>query len=416
MRIILSSHGLAQTHILGGQEDFTFRVGCHEYKCTRFAATFISPYVSNMIKNDPCSSEYCIDIDDQKYQFKIIIKLMEGESVEIGDNSIYLIQIAALLGNDELISLVVQNYGTNDQLSVINCIQILIKKKLNNIEFTDEITFISSHLSQINIDSLKFLDDDTMEMILSNDDLVIENEDWLLNFIMMRGNDSYYLMKYVRFEYVSDEYIKSFVQAVGFNEIDEFIWNSLTKRLVLPVSIAREESKRYLESQKTILYEGKSFDGIIHYLCGKHIDLAKGDTIRLKASGNSIPNYDIFNPNWSYWWESENEPNSYIQFDFRDRKIVLFSYLIRSSPHSSNEKHMISWSIEGSNDGNKWDELDRHETSEDLNSYSRARNFACCNHQTAYRYFKLKQLSSNSSGTNSLIFSNIEFFGKLIEK
>lgn len=72
-----------------------------------------------------------------------------------------------------------------------------------------------------------------------------------------------------------------------------------------------------------------------------------------------------------------------------------------------------SWVLEASNDGERWDELDNRYTSE-LDGKYIVKSYNCkLNRSTFYRLIRLRQTGKNTSDSNYLKLSQVEFFGKV---
>jgi hypothetical protein len=122
-------------------------------------------------------------------------------------------------------------------------------------------------------------------------------------------------------------------------------------------------------------------------------------------------NYD-----WTDWFTSMNSPNSWIQFDFKDRVVSLTHYALKSDGNFSSH-HLLEWTISGSNDGNSWIIVDCQKT-QALNGRFITKLFECSDKSSVspfYRYLRLTQTGKNTSGGDCLMLSNIEFFGSIVK-
>jgi hypothetical protein len=88
-------------------------------------------------------------------------------------------------------------------------------------------------------------------------------------------------------------------------------------------------------------------------------------------------------------------------------------YSIRSR-RDSNDHHMRSWTLEGSMDGQSWEELDRRENNTSLNSQGATATFSI-SRSSEIQMIRLRQLSQNSSGNYHLVVNAIELFGIIAE-
>jgi hypothetical protein len=115
------------------------------------------------------------------------------------------------------------------------------------------------------------------------------------------------------------------------------------------------------------------------------------------------------------FFHSDNAEGMWICYDFKDMKVLLTDYSIRSR-HDYNGHQLKSWVIEVSNtgtaSGGDWTEADRRENCDDLCSLNVVRSFAVSKPSTG-RYVRLRQTGRDSSGDFYLIISGFELFGAL---
>ena len=120
------------------------------------------------------------------------------------------------------------------------------------------------------------------------------------------------------------------------------------------------------------------------------------------------------NGEWAAWhaaleedtYESQDHPGQWIIFDFKRVRISPTAYLIRS-------KNMKSWTIEVSNDGLTWMEIDRQESIGEDDIYPSGATFQtdeCCEY---YRMFRLRQIGKNHSGNDILSIDLFDVFGRV---
>jgi hypothetical protein len=88
-------------------------------------------------------------------------------------------------------------------------------------------------------------------------------------------------------------------------------------------------------------------------------------------------------------------------------------YSIRSR-RDYNGNHLRSWTLEGSMDGQSWQELDRRDNNTVLNSQGATATFSI-SQSSEIQMIRLRQLSQSSGGTNCLIVNAIELFGNIVE-
>jgi hypothetical protein len=108
-------------------------------------------------------------------------------------------------------------------------------------------------------------------------------------------------------------------------------------------------------------------------------------------------------------------PNSWICFDFGERRVVPSHYALRSYKAGAGFANPKSWTIEVSLDGETWIEVDRREDATELNAASAVALFEVKKTQHA-KCVKLVNIGENHYGDDSLMLSAFELFGSLIEK
>ncbi|OHT03405.1 F5/8 type C domain containing protein [Tritrichomonas foetus] len=165
-----------------------------------------------------------------------------------------------------------------------------------------------------------------------------------------------------------------------------------------------------------IPFNGDPFNGIISHLSAQcHDNPAKKGLVSI--SGNSInPNYTatlphVLQKDWTGFWCSANEPNSYITIDFLEHRVKLTHYTLKSYNASSEWRHMKSWVIEGSN-GTSWKEIHRIKRGNYLNGPYKVATFPVRN-AAFYQTIRIKMIGPNHYGDYNLFLMGLEFFGVL---
>ena len=111
---------------------------------------------------------------------------------------------------------------------------------------------------------------------------------------------------------------------------------------------------------------------------------------------------------------SNNEPNSWLLYDFKGRCVSPISYSIRSHCGPGFPK---SWVLEVSNDGKKWEVVDRRDNNFDLKAEYVTRNFVISDPPCgSFRFVRLLQKGKNHDGHYALNLTSFEIFGALSSK
>jgi hypothetical protein len=157
------------------------------------------------------------------------------------------------------------------------------------------------------------------------------------------------------------------------------------------------------------------FAGLIHHLtdiCGGNVH-RKGVVSITCSSTEENQCWQVVDYDWTNHWYSHSVPNSWIQFDFKDRVVSLTHYSLKS--HHGSDYWFVQWTLSGSTDGNSWTILDRRNT-QDMTARSITKIFECNERVPArefYRYIRLTQTGKNSSSHHHFLLTNIDLFGSM---
>ena len=408
--------------------DFTFVVDGVEYKCCRLQALMFSRKLRKRAQSDRTLREFCLQIDDERGEFNDIIRLMNGNTIKITNaNAIFLEQCARELGNDELMLALLELKAKTESLSMSNAGDRIRLKQEFSLDCEEEIAFIASHFYEADIQLLSGLGIDVLEAVLQSRSLKLMSEDLLFRVLveLIDSHDAKYasLLRYVQFMFLDTENMNAFFDRVFPDLLDISIWNSIRKCLGV---------FRMCRDKDSLACEARYQHGLIGTKKIETCDAGKGDFVGIMShlrdicGGNPHENgiMDItasssnrktcrrlVDYGWNDWWGSNDRKDSYVQFDFKAIKVCVSDYAIQSDGDSGH--HLRSWVLEASNGGERWDELDNRYTSE-LDGKYIVKNYNCkLNRSTFYRLIRLRQTGKNTSDSNYLKLSQIEFFGKV---
>jgi hypothetical protein len=108
-------------------------------------------------------------------------------------------------------------------------------------------------------------------------------------------------------------------------------------------------------------------------------------------------------------FNSMNKPNQWIIWDFKEISIRPTAYTLQSGFWNFPK----TWVVEGSNDGEKWVQLDS-QTGNAAIKKCMAPVTITIQSRSAYRYIKLGQGAKNHCGSDHLVISAFELFGTLV--
>jgi hypothetical protein len=246
--------------------------------------------------------------------------------------------------------------------------------------------------------------------------LRLDSEDSLLDFILELGHDYFDLLGSVSTEYLSVSGIDRLLDSISLEEVDCELWSSLCSRLRLRVQLSSVPTAR-LGARRFEFDPRRPFDGVFAQFtweCGGNVHTKGIISITASSHGMNDP-HEVVDYNSSEYWTSRNEANSWLQFDFKSRRIALTNYSIKSKGGS--QSHLLEWSVEASNDATSWTVLDRRKT-QDLNGNCLVSSYECESQrppQLTFRFIRLIQTGPNSQGGNVMGLSIVEFFGVVTE-
>ena len=118
-----------------------------------------------------------------------------------------------------------------------------------------------------------------------------------------------------------------------------------------------------------------------------------------------------FNDSSYYWANQDNDV--WVCFDFKTKKIKLTHYSIKSNSDPPNNRHLRSWKVEISNDGESWRAIDEQKDCPTLNGSNFSGTFSVAPNDFS-RYVRLYQTNYTwkTQGYHVRI-SSIEFYGYL---
>jgi hypothetical protein len=108
------------------------------------------------------------------------------------------------------------------------------------------------------------------------------------------------------------------------------------------------------------------------------------------------------------YFKSEDEPRQWICFDFKSLRIEPTHYTIRTFLFDC----LKSWTLEGSDDGVSWTEIDRRENNSDLDDTFAVKTFAV-SRSGSFERIRLRQIGPNHGDDIEMRLSAFEVFGAI---
>ena len=302
-----------------------------------------------------------------------------------------------------------------------------------NTQYYDKfIDFASSHFEEINSEEMKKLNIETLSLIMSNHHLRLRNEDSLLEFILTlyaTNQDYSTLFEHVIFSNLKQNSINTFIEQFHIDSLDRNTWISIMTGLSdLSLNQTSNPTKstlttnRYLSTKLEFQVDSENkFNGILKYLNDKTGgNILQNGTINITSNNeSSYTPYNMVDFQSDDYFRHENNEMSTILFDFKDKSIQMTHYSIHTGTYDTNRGHLKSWVIEGSVDGNQWDEIDNQTNNSSLNG-SRYEAIFEVKHKRKefYRYIRLRQTGlawCPDSNNNRFEIMYIDFYGVLLE-
>jgi hypothetical protein len=163
-------------------------------------------------------------------------------------------------------------------------------------------------------------------------------------------------------------------------------------------------------------------NGVIYYIGTKERTLAFANPqsfavnpLAVTASGvlggSEDPITALTDRNTGHFYTT-NVANSWVKFDFGDRKLLVKAYSYRARTGFTGD-FPTAWKLEGSNDDTNWTQIDSRSVS--ITAQNQWLTTAVSGQQVAYRYLKWTQTATNSSpggsNPNAFVFGEAEFYG-----
>jgi hypothetical protein len=394
-------------------ERFCFDIAGVEFRCSKSQALFLSPAVERILAADSTVDRFRVNEDVAPEFFDGIRSLMEGRSIILTEeNCIGIWKIASALENEELLRKCAE-FVEKGELSVENCVNRLKTKEEFGCPLDEELEFVAKHFYEVDTEELRELKQETIESIVSHEELCLEDEESLLEFVGSLGEDYSSLYGYVECRFLSLEGIETFLGRVDGAAINQRVWSSVCRRLRCELSGRELYEPRFRGSCPYV--EGHEFEGIIHDLTAKYGgNVHEKGIVNITSSGDGRNKpYQVADHDWNDAWHSTRMQDAWICFDFKRQRLALSHYTLRSGGSSAN--FPVSWVLEGSNDGTNWTGVDSRNTQE-LKDNHKVKTFESSqNRSRFFRYFRLKHVGRDSSDQNHLVLASVEFFGNLRE-
>jgi hypothetical protein len=227
-----------------------------------------------------------------------------------------------------------------------------------------------------------------------------------------------------------------FLTLLPSSHLDPFIWSSLCRRLILPVSPPQDSIPAGLRFVQPVvvsptkfvipLARDKSVNGIFWRLTKKTkkkgrttLPGIRSVTVTSKSVGVDPPGHrgfcgsprNVVGVDLSQFF-SKNEPGQWICWDFHELHVTPTHYTLVAAG-------LKSWVIEGSLDGEHWLEIDRKTNTQDFKDSvpGQGRDWLAASFTASTpvesRFIRLTQTGQRHANDDVLGLRTVEFFGTL---
>jgi hypothetical protein len=212
--------------------DLTFIIGCEQFPCHRIILASSSPYfqalLTHRFKENNLNSIELRDIEPQI--FSLLLHYIYSGQIELDENNVHELLIASdMFQLDEIVQFCCHYLSISlNEKNVLDIWKIANELECLSLKTDAEHYLLTHFRSLIKLDMIKLIPHDLLIKIISNDDLIVDNEQQVLEailiwFINNHEQSSEQLFDNIRFEYISKEHQKMILNQIGFVCIKLFL-------------------------------------------------------------------------------------------------------------------------------------------------------------------------------------------------
>lgn len=224
-------------------------------------------------------------------------------------------------------------------------------KELFEQEYSSFIDDIAGHFYELDEETIINVKSRILNDILNSKNLKIKDEDSLLQILLNRRKSfiqnqqnknvdenvkNEFFLEKVHYEFLSEESIKNFVNEISFYDLNNDLWESVSRRLILPFENQNKNERSFKQPKPKIEFpykDDEQFKGILKHLSEiTNGNIQTNKTIEIKCSklccGNLESLVDFNNSQGAAHVNGSPTPR-WLQIDFKTRKIQINSYLIK---------------------------------------------------------------------------------------
>ena len=422
MSFTLSARGLGNLPLRNYEvRKFVFVVGDVEFETTNLCADFVSLKLARLHRSSPELSRFVLE-GSSALVVRDLMKLCRGETVSVNQgNKEGLRELARQLEIVELYTFLEEAYP--EEITLENALDRLVAKESMKIVCEAEVEFVAIHLFDFDKKELAKVPIGVVQSVLSSGSVDGSRCEEIFALVesLCRINPSFFpLFEFVAFEKLKVESVSRFIQVCdslkGNVSLGSGVWRSLCKRLVMKVGGEECEPAGIPGRVSIQLVETDPLNGILTFLtqkCGGNVH--KQGIVAVTASSYYSIRYptNIVDFDHEEYFYSKNEPNQWVQYEFKTGRVIVDYYTLKTRQFGGGY-HIQSWVVEGSTDGQNWDEINRQENVKELAQEGCVRSFPV-DSTSEFRFLRIRQTGPNSNGSNAMTLARFEVFGSFIE-
>ena len=361
-----------------------------------------------------------LELSTEKKSIEIFEKLLKGIPVVLDSDLKDLLILGKSIGNPDISALAFREL--ENSINTQNVLDLVTMKIEASVKPTNEISFIARNFTIIDDLQKWFLTHantniTVLESILRSPDLVIESEDWLIDFIIKLCKENSkcdILLGCVLLEYASESGCSEYIDFINSRNLDMSslfsVWIATNNRLKMKLAEPPQKTERHIFSS---IRECKTYttqnprNGIL-------FDLGQIQAVNVSASSVSAGSPDdLISASDDAHFFTQDRPRSWVLFTFPKNTILPKSYMIRGSLYSDDDNQLQSWKLEGLNLQDEWEILD--EQKKKPFHQMEVRVFPIKN-PFEIKSLKITNMDSSVEGGHRLCISQFELFGDLYDQ
>ena len=402
---------------------FVFVLGDVEFETTNLCADFVSLKLARLHRDNPEMDRFEL-AGVEASDVSALLSLCHGDSVMVCEkNREALLGLARQLEIRELYVFLQKLYP--EELSLDNAIDRLVLKSSMEIECDEEVGFVAAHLFEWPSHALASVPVSVLNSVMSSSSIKEKSDKMfeLVEFLCTRNANFFPLFEHVKFEQLPVDSMSRFIRICERVDVhmtlDSGVWKAVCKRLLMNVGGAAQGNAATSTGTGICIRfsEAAPLNGIVSFMTQKYGgNVHKANAITVTASSYYSIRYptNIVDLAHEEYFYSKNEPNQWIQYEFKTGTVSVESYTLKTRQYGGGY-HIRSWVVETSVNGDIWDELDNQDNMDDMAEEGCVKSFHVKKPSSYARFIRIRQTGHNSNGSNIMTLARFEIFGTFVE-